>query len=306
MHDPLDARQLLNFLEIANVRSIRKAAKNLNLTTSAVSHSLKRLEEDLGCRLFDRDTRKISLTYAGQRLMAHADDLLGNLTSVRSLVSEWSEFGQKILRIGATSAACQYIIPVALRELKESFPNVNIQITQGTSYQMVNAVEENKVDIAIYPSRSLALGNNSVPIGTDTLQFIVNPLHPWAQAGKSDLSKINVERVIVPDSQGYTYDLVDEYFRNYNTTLTPFIEISNEEVIKKLVELNIGIGILPKWVVKKEEKAGTLRTFPLGRRQLKRHWIVAHPKNKELNFVESIFTGLAKSVAQSLFIDMLH
>ncbi len=306
MHDPLDARQLVNFCEIANVGSMRAAARNLNLTTSAVSHSLKRLEEELGCQLFTRDTRKLSLTYAGQRLLSQADELLGGLTKVRHLVSEWADFGEKILRIGATSAACQYIIPVALRELKESFPGVSIQIQQGTSYQMVNAIQENKVDIAIFPSHRLSQWSNSTLIGTDTLHFIVNPLHPWAKVGKSDLANINAERVIVADSQGYTYDLINDYFHSYKVTLTPFIEISNEEVVKKLVELDIGIGILPKWVIKNEEQASSLRAFPLGRRQLKRHWIVAHPENKELNFVESIFTGLARNVAQSLFSNTVH
>lgn len=226
MHDPLDARQLVNFCEIANVGSMRAAARNLNLTTSAVSHSLKRLEEELGCQLFTRDTRKLSLTYAGQRLLSQADELLGGLTKVRHLVSEWADFGEKILRIGATSAACQYIIPVALRELKESFPGVSIQIQQGTSYQMVNAIQENKVDIAIFPSHRLSQWSNSTLIGTDTLHFIVNPLHPWAKVGKSDLANINAERVIVADSQGYTYDLINDYFHSYKVTLTPFIEIS--------------------------------------------------------------------------------
>ena len=243
---------------------MRGAARNLNLTTSAVSHSLKRLEEELGCQLFIRDTRKLSLTYAGQRLLSQADELLGGLTKVRNLVSEWADFGEKILRIGATSAACQYIIPVALRELKESFPGVSIQIQQGTSYQMVNAIQENKVDIAIFPSHRLSQWSNSTLIGTDTLHFIVNPLHPWAKVGKSDLVNIHAERVIVADSHGYTYDLINDYFHSYKVTLTPFIEISNEEVVKKLVELDIGIGILPKWVIKNEEQASSLRAFPLG------------------------------------------
>lgn len=301
MHNPLDTRQLANFCEIANAHSIRKAAKNLNLTTSAVSHSLKRLEEDLNCKLFERHTRKIELTYAGQRLLAYADELLGNLTKARYLVSEWNDVSHQTLRIGATSSACQYIIPLALRELKESFPGINIQIISGSSYQLIECIEENKIDVAIYPSGNLNHRKNTISIGTDELQFIVNPMHEWALAGKSNINNICRERVILTDTKSYTFDLVDEYFRSYGSSLLPFIEISNEEVIKRLVELDIGVGILPSWIVEKEVQNGNLQSFPLSRRKLKRHWIVAHPESRDLSFAETLFLGISKNVAQSLF-----
>ncbi len=306
MHNPLDTRQLSAFCEIANVSSMRKAAKNLNLTTSAVSHSLKRLEDDLGCKLFYRDTRKLSLTYAGQRLLGVADDILGNLTHARQLVNEWSDIAQKTLRIGATAAACQYIIPMAIREFKESFPSMNIQIITGRSYELIEKMQENKVDVAIYPSTHVSSARNVVSIGSDSLQFVVNPMHPWAIKAKANINEIEMQRVILTDCKGYTFDLIDSYFRNYGVSLMPFIEISNEEVIKRLVELDIGIGILPKWNVRKEEQAGTMVSLSIERRQLKRHWVVSHPENRELTFPETLFVGVSKNVAQNLFSDLLH
>lgn len=305
MHNPIDARQLANFCEVVDTQSIRKAAKNLNLTTSAVSHSLKRLEEDLGCKLFDRDTRNLTLTYAGRRLHSVADELLRNLTNTRNLVQEWGEVRQKTLRVGATSAACQYIIPVVLRELKESFPGMNIQIIPGSSYRQLEALDENRTDVAIFPWFK-AEKKSHVSIGTDTLEFILNPLHAWAQSRKVDYNSFESERIILTESQSYTFDLVADYFKSFNKSLMPFIEISNEEVIKRLVELDIGIGILPNWIIRKEAKSGALVSMPLGRRKLKRHWIVAHQEGKELSFSETLFVGVATNVAQSLFSDLLQ
>lgn len=301
MHNPLDSRQLANFCEIANVCSIRKAAKNLSLTTSAVSHSLKRLEEDLGCKLFERDTRKIELTYAGQRLHALANDMMSTLTQARYLVSEWSEVHQKTIRIGASPVACQHILPMALRELKESFPGMNIQILTGTSYQLAEYVEDNKVDLAIYPSNQASEKRHKILIGTDSLEFIVNPLHPWAQNGRANLAEIDAHHVIVTESKSYTFDLISAYFRSYQQSLTPFIEISNEEVIKRLVELDIGIGILPNWAIKDEVANGTLVRFPLGRRKLTRNWIMSHQESRKLSFAESLLVGVTQNVAQSVF-----
>lgn len=304
MHNPLDTKQLSNFCEIANVGSIRRAAKNLNLTTSAVSHSLKRLEEDLGCKLFARDTRKIELTYTGQRLHSYANEILGNLTKARYLVNDWNEVSHQTLRIGATSAACQYIIPVALRELKESFPSINIQIITGNSYHLIECMDDGKIDIAIYPSGSMDRTRNKTSIGTDSLQFIVNPMHNWAASGKSNIKSIESERIILTDTKDYTFDLVDEYFRSYGATLMPFIELSNDEVIKRLVELDIGIGILPQWIIKNELKAGSLKALPLGRRQLKRNWVVTSHSRGDVSFAEGLFAGIATSVAQNLFSDL--
>ncbi|CAA6678966.1 MULTISPECIES: LysR family transcriptional regulator [unclassified Lentimonas] len=301
MHNPLDARQLTNFCEIVNAQSMRKAAKNLNLTTSAVSHSLKRLEEDLGCKLFERDSRKMALTYTGQRLFSYADELLNNLTNARQLVNDWSDVSQKTLRIGATSSACQYLIPVALRELKESFPGMNIQIIPGTSYELKKGIDDHQIDIAIYPSTLPNYKKNQIPIGSDTLHFIVHPMHPWAIEGKADISQIESQQLIITGSKGYTFDLVDEYFRTHSVNLMPFIEIANEEVIKRLVELDIGIGILPQWMIQREELAGSLKSLPLSRRSLKRPWIITHLESKELSFMETLFIGVAKNVAENLF-----
>jgi DNA-binding transcriptional LysR family regulator len=304
MHNPLDTRQLANFCEIANVGSIKKAAKNLNLTTSAVSHSLKRLEDELSCKLFHRDTRKIELTYAGRRLRSYADELLKDLTKARYLVNEWNDLTLQTLRIGATPAACQYIIPVALRELKESFPSINIQIITGTSYHLIECMDDGKIDVAIYPSGSMDHTRNKISIGTDSLQFIVNPLHEWAKSAKADLNSIEAERIILTDTKDYTFDLVNEYFRSYSVSLMPFIEISNEEVIKRLVQLDIGIGILPIWIVKDELQSGALKTIPLGRRQLKRNWVVSSHSRGEPSFAETLFAGITTTVAQSLFSDL--
>ncbi len=86
----------------------------------------------------------------------------------------------------------------------------------------------------------------------------------------------------------------------------PFIEISNEEVIKRLVELDIGIGILPDWILKDEKEKGSVVSIPIGRKQIKRNWVVSHSENRELSFAETLFIGVASNVAQSLFSDMLQ
>ena len=304
MHNPLNTRQLYNFYEIASANSIRKAAKFLNLTTSAVSHSLKKLEEDLNCKLFIRNTRTIHLTPAGERLHSYTKELLPSLTRARHLVSGDTDVSQKTLRIGTSHAACQYIIPLALRELRESFPKVNIQIVAGSSYEVIEQLENDKIDVAIYPTGSFDRIRSKSSIGSDQLHLVVNPLHEWAVAGKVNFDEIEDQRIILTDVNDFTFDLINEYFRSYGKMLMPFIEIANDEVIKRFVELDIGVGILPKWMIRKEVENNSLVSFPINRRALNRRWVVAHSDERTPNFTESVFIGIVTNVALNLFSDV--
>ena len=81
------------------------------------------------------------------------------------------------------------------------------------------------------------------------------------------MEEIQAQRIIMTESKSYTFDLINSYFRAYKQPLNPFIEISNEEVIKRLVELDIGIGILPHWAIRNEVANGTLVSLPLGRKK---------------------------------------
>ena len=94
MNNPIDSRQLRAFVSLARHGSFTIAARELCLTQSAVSHSMRALEEDLGCRLFDRLGKKILLTLAGEQLLPHADEILKRMQKARAGVTKLSEWGQ--------------------------------------------------------------------------------------------------------------------------------------------------------------------------------------------------------------------
>ena len=301
MHNPIDSRQLAHFCALVDAGNMRKAAKQLNLTTSAISHSLKRLESDLGCALFDRNARSLTLTYAGQRLHVAAGDLLGRLNNTRYLVQKWSDTKQQTLKVGATPLASQYIIPDALREFKDNFPKMSIQVTINSSYALKEAIEEEKIDVAIIPWEYTAKQNCTV-IGSDELEFIVSPQHTWAKSGASQPNLIEFERLILPSTQGYLFKLIEGYFKAYGQkTILPYVEISSEEAIKRLVELDVGVGILPSWISQKEKESGRLVGLPLGRKKLTRSWVILQQDGKEPGFPETVFQNIVARIAAKLF-----
>src|SRR5436190_17769198 len=116
MTHPIDSRQLRAFSALARTGSFTLAAKELFLSQSAVSHSMKALEEDVGCRLLDRVGKKVFLTQAGEQLLRHAEKILGEMSTARESIQQLGKWGKGRLRLGASSTACQYIVPTALTE----------------------------------------------------------------------------------------------------------------------------------------------------------------------------------------------
>ena len=109
-----DTRHLLAFSALARLGSFTEAARDLFLTQSAISHAIKALEEQAGCRLFERAGRRVTLTQAGEQLLRHVDKILGEMKAARTGLEELSRWGHGRLRIGASTTACQYILPTVL------------------------------------------------------------------------------------------------------------------------------------------------------------------------------------------------
>src|SRR2546430_12580838 len=128
MNQPLDSRQLRAFATLARTGSFTLAAKELYLSQSAVSHSMKALEQDVGCRLLDRMGKKVLLTQAGEQLLHHAQKILSEMSEARASLQQLGKWGRNRLRIGASQTACLYILAAVLRAVKENFSRCLIRV----------------------------------------------------------------------------------------------------------------------------------------------------------------------------------
>ena len=149
MNKPLDSRQVRAFCAVARTGSFTQAARELHLTQSGVSHAMKALEGDVGCRLLDRLGKKVVLTQAGEQLLLHANRILQEMASARASLSQLGKWGRGRLRLGASTTACQHILPAVLREFKESFPDHIITIEPGDTPELVNSLVRRQMDLAI-------------------------------------------------------------------------------------------------------------------------------------------------------------
>ena len=295
MNRPLDGRQMRAFASLARTGSFTQTARELHLTQSGVSHAMKALEHDVGCRLLDRLGKKVVLTQAGEQLLHHATKILREMEGARESMDQLGKWGRGRLRLGASTTACQHIIPPVLREFKESFPDHVITIEPGDTLALVHSLLRHRIDLALTlePDKEPQLDFH--PLFSDELQFIVGALHPWARAGRVQRAEVPTQHYILYSKSSVTFRLVEDYFRREEMVLNTVIELGSMEATKELVKLGVGVSILAPWVSRKEIEEGSLVALPLGRRKLERRWGVLYWRGKRLNLAEETFVGLCES-----------
>jgi DNA-binding transcriptional LysR family regulator len=300
MNAPLDSRQLRAFCVLARTGSFTHTARELHLTQSGVSHSMKALEGDIGCRLLDRLGKKVALTQAGEQLLHHATKILQEMENARESLAHLGKWGRGRLRLGASTTACQHIVPPVLREFKESFPDHIITIEPGDTPELVGLLLRHRVDLALSLEAHKESQLDFHPLFTDELHFIVGALHPWAQRRHVERAEIPRQNYILYGKHSVTFRLVEDYFRREQMVLNTVIELGSMEATKELVKLGLGVSILAPWIARKEIEEGSLVALPLGRRKLQRRWGILHWRGKRLNLAEETFIGLCEAACVSL------
>ena len=297
-NNPLDSRQLRAFLMLARMGSFTKAAKELHLTQSAVSHAMKALEEDVGCRLLDRVGKKVLLTQAGEQFFQRVDKIFGEMILARAELDQLGEWGRGRLRVGASAAACQYILPSVLREFQKEFPKCRLSIEPGDTKEIVESLRANTIDVAVTLEPEREPDFTFSPLFTDELMFLVNPKHPWAEARRAVRMEIPREQYILYFRNSRTFEQIENYFRTEKMAIKSVIDMGSMSAIKELVKLGLGVTILAPWVAQKELTKKSLVALPLGRRKLKRQWGVLYWKERPMGWAEDTFIKLCQSGAR--------
>jgi DNA-binding transcriptional LysR family regulator len=295
-----DIHALRVFAAVAQNLSFTRAAEGLFLTQSAVSHQIARLERELGVSLILRQGRSISLTPAGSTLLERAERIFLAMEDATAAVQQSAKPLGGRLRIGASSTACQFVVPEALREFRECYPQYTLHITPGDSPQVSQDLIEKRIDLGIMIRMERGPRLDHHTLFTDELGFLVSRLHPWAVAGKVDRRQIGQQRLILYSRNSATFRLVERYYIRMRTQLRDWIELGSMEAIKELVKLGLGVSIVGRWIALPELQAKSLVWLPLPGGSIKRNWTVASLPERKLTLAEQTFVGLCQSVGAEI------
>jgi LysR family transcriptional regulator, low CO2-responsive transcriptional regulator len=297
---PLDSRQLLAFVTLANTASFTLTGKELFLSQSAVSHSIRSLESEFGCRLFDRVGKKVRLNPSGEHLLHYAEKILSDMAAARDSLAQRKKWGQGRLRVGTTASLCHYLLPDVLRDFRREFPDWPVSIETTDTRGCVEMVRQGQLDLALAIAPSRAEPVDTIPLFTDELAWVVSPEHPWVKKGFAPRDEIAAHHFVHTNSGTYTYRLIEKYFLRDGVRPKLTLELASIEALKEVVKNNLGITVLAPWIARKELKDNTLATVPLGKRKLRRNWCVLRSLDRKPTLAEETFLRLCVTGGKSL------
>jgi DNA-binding transcriptional LysR family regulator len=300
---PMETRLLKMFCAVAEGGSLGAASERLHLTPSAISHGIKALERELGCRLFERAGKKILLNQAGEQLLVQVQPPLNSLEAAAEAIKRLGKWGQTRLRVGAAASICGCLLPDVISELKRSNARLEFQVESGDTPEMVELLRAHKIDLAIGLAPENNGGLESRSLFRDELMFVFAPSHPWAAGRPLSRDELRTQPLILYQRSSFTARLVSDFFQKLDLVPSTIMEIASMEAIKELVKLNLGVSVLAPWAADQELARGTLKMRPLGTKPLARRWAALWLAGRRLTLPEETFCKLCRSHAAALRLD---
>jgi DNA-binding transcriptional LysR family regulator len=286
---PFDTRQLEAFATLSRKGSYTLAAKDLFVTQSAISHSIKSLEQEAGCKLIQKLGKKVTVTQAGSRLLEFVEPWLTEMDQVRREINGWEHFGSETIRLGASDQICRFLLPALLSEFSKVQPKCKFEIRGLDTADCLNLIGSGEIDLALTVEPLREGEFQFIPCFSDELVAVVSPSHDWAKKGMPDWVNVTKERLILPNRNGYTFRALREYLSKDKISVSSYMEMNSSEATKALIKERVGIGVMADWFVAEESRSGELVALPFGPKRLIRTWGVSLPCSKPISATEKNF-----------------
>jgi LysR family transcriptional regulator, low CO2-responsive transcriptional regulator len=289
-----DLRQLRAFVAVAEEGSFTLAARRIFVTQSAVSHSLRTLEEQLSCRLLDRSGKRVSVTSEGELLLKRCKRVIFELEQAGRDLDGLRRWGQTRIRIGAPHTLCHVLIPSVLREFRDCFPRCEPMIEAGDTTLMLDRLAGSDLDLVVGLKPRGRSEDGYRPMFRDRLAFVVSPFHPWALNSASVASTINDHQFIIYARATETHRLIEEWLEQEGGRGKKPLVLGDMQAIKEMAKLGIGVGVVAPWVASREIEDGSLKVVNFEGPGIEREWGVFHSAKREPSLVEEAFIGLCE------------
>ena len=244
------------FYYVASSLSFSEASKKLFISQSAVSQSIKTLEKKLGQSLFIRSTKKVQLTPAGSLLLKHIEPAMNLISRGESQLLDSGTLGLGQLHIGASDTICRYFLVPYLKEFHKKFPNVPIKVTNATSVQCVELLDQRKVDMIVtnFPNSYLNHDYIQKTVANFHDVFIANPDHFDLKQKELTFEELNKYPIMMLERHSTTSEFLHNLFIQHQLELIPDIELSSNDLLIDLARIGLGIAFIPDFCLTKESK----------------------------------------------------
>ncbi len=241
----MDLNELRVFLTVAAERSFSRAANKLYRTQPAISQAVRRLEMEIGERLFDRSSKEGMLTEAGRLLEEYALRLMRLAEETEAVVRDLRDLRRGRVTIGANEAGVHALLPI-LGRFQSSFPHIQVDVRRVANRQIPAEVLDGSLDFGVLTFDPKDRLLHSVRIGTDELVLLVSPAHRLAHRKQVSMADLSRERVIAHNDPSPARERVLRTFEQRHLPLDMHISVPSLDAIKRAVEMRLGVAILPR------------------------------------------------------------
>lgn len=296
----MDLLQLEHFLAVVDEGSFTRAAERVCRTQSAISQSIKKLEEEVGAPLFARDMPEVCLTQSGKLLVDYArrivrlrDEAVRSLDDLRRLVAG-------SVSVAAHESAAVYLLPAPLKSYLRAFPDIKVGIYRSRLDEIPRQVLDREVDIGFVKEEPGFRELNSVQVHMDEMVLIAAPEHPLVRRPRVTVADLSHEHFVIHHSCGATTQRVMRLFDEHGCRCKVAAELWSFETIKQFVREEVGLAVVPGISVRQELKDGVLARICLPELHIPRPTRVIYRDERYLSDAARAFIHIVGRAAREL------
>jgi len=286
------------FCDLAETESFTKSAQINGVTQSAVSQQISSLERQFKSLLIERSKKKFRLTREGEVLYEYSKQIIQAFDALHSRLQEIKDIISGTIRVATIYSIGLHDLPPYIKRFLKDYPTVHIHVEYRRANQVYEDVLGNVVDVGLvaYPNKDAKL--EVVPLRKDPLVLICHPQHPFARQKGIRLKNLAGQNFIGFEPDIPTRKALDKIFKEHGVTVTNVMEFDNIETVKRAVEIDAGVAIVPQGTIAQEISKQTLAAVELDDANFFRPLAAIYKKNKVLSPAMGQFLAMLKEGAK--------
>lgn len=293
--------QLQTFLTVARLGSLTGAARELGTAQPTVSLQIRALSREIGEPLTERQGRGVRLSPAGKVMQAYAREVLGGLHTLKGEMGALRDGQAGSLSVGASATVGGYLLPPILSRFRARFPKVQIFLQVDSPEHLFRDILADELDLAFSIEVQLPRGLSAQPLRDEDMLIVVSPGHPLAKKKEVQAKTLSALPLVTSLKGALFRHLVEKKLREAGVEPQVAFEARHPEAMKKLVESNLGYGVLFRPSVSDEIKTGRLMPLRLKGRALRGRIVMVYRSQRRVsplatNLIDFVRTELDKSV----------
>lgn len=282
------------FCDLAETESFTKAAQINNVTQSAVSQQISSLERQFKSLLIERSKKKFRLTREGQVLYDYSKQIIQTYDGLHSKLQEIKDIISGTIRVATIYSIGLHDLPPYIKRFLKDYPTVHVHVEYRRANQVYEDVFSNVVDLGLvaYPTKDSKL--EIVPLRRDPLVLICHPQHPLAKLKSIKLKAIADQKFVGFEPDIPTRKAIDKVLKDQLVEVKTVMEFDNIETVKRAVEIDAGVSIVPQGTIAQEISKQTLAAVAIEDAELYRPLAAIYKKGKVLSPAMRQFINILK------------